>query len=885
MAEAEHRFFKVGVYRHIGATKEQPSFSQSLSPILDGLTSPSSWRFSGRGFVSRGRNKCNRSATLERACNLSFLRPLSRYAPISVLSCSHAFVPPTAALCSSSTELIFNHTLETISIRNGGNEQLSVTNLNLREDTEYFRITSKIILPLEIAAGRQVDLQLSFFPGAASLPVFNLLDVTTDSTSVRTISILLKGLHRPSNMKVEILNPDAYDMEKQVRRPGFYHDWIVFNKIRDGLNAEGFQFSISDTAVVKIFNRYVRVLLPILLADGSLRDLAAPLSILNATLSNTMWKVLSPPAERVPAGGGTEIALQFVSREGAKGPREATLLIKTDDPAAPEIPITLSCGYMEYREDTNELSLSTILRTFGYSINIYHPLSSGFMSLPWLRTSRLVGDEVRALTWMRASDQAPFWARSLAAFLLVIYKEPEAETMIILGPGGGAIAIDPKYGQSYLPRALGKQTPAEGYFNTTGPFSVILSHKFETTGMVWSSNNTKDLNLHFFPLRDRRSRVHPGTYVIAHDFILPRGCCIGPGCANCDFQDNIYIASNLMPADDNAHLPPAYDLGSPELILAFDAAINNSLPDGAGLGIGFVATQRNDDDVTPGSASFNPALISLDLEGKKLKMASTLGSNRGAINRQVNALGLWYNAESDPYFILTRIEGPLSLSRVGEEACVWVGADKDNYAKLCVVYDETFSLAFSFMSEMDGVPSPPTLQKLDGVESVRALDLYLLITPQARTIVPAFAINGNTRSSLGDGIFIRERYSGLFFGPRIWAGVLVAQTGSGTSFKTTFLRFSVSPDVNSAELMRHRTHALGVPGQNVQICNSLSAAPPSVSLAPAAPPESEAEPPTYIRAPALVRPSPSSNSVSTPFGLPCLISALICATKFWSYIN
>jgi hypothetical protein len=593
------------------------------------------------------------------------------------------------------------------------------------------------------------------------------------------------------------------------------------------------------------------------------------------SLSNKMWEIKSEQTFSVAPGQNAEIKLQFVSREGAKGPREATLTIYTDDPAAPQIPITLSCGYMEYREDTNELSLSQIMQTFGYQINVYHQLSTGFMTFPWLRTAKMVGQEVRSMVWERADPTMPLYSRSIAAFLLVIYKAPEAETMIITGDGGGNVAIDPKYGQSYMPRALGKEDQiAEGYFNTTGPFSIILSHKFETTGMIWSSNDTKDLNMHYMPLRDRRARLHPDAYVVAHDFILPRGCCIGPGCANCDYQDNVYVMSNLRPSDPANMLPPAYDLGSPNLVLTFDQSTPKTLKDSAGNGIGFTATQRNDDDVTPGSASYNAALVQLDAANKKLTVTSSLGSNRGAINRQINALSVWFNADHEAYYTLARVEGPLPHTKVGEESCVWLGSDKDNYAKLCITYDESFAHAFLFMMETDGVPSPPTLLKLDGVDSVRTLDLFLLVTPAARTIVPAFSVNGNARQSIGEGVFVKERSSGLFFGPRINAGVLTSHAGGGAPFKTSFLRFSISPDVGNAELKRFRTHALGVKGQNPEVCAAVDKAPVSVGSptdsAPSAPSDSMS--PMQSRAPEQTRspigsPSSSATLVNGFFGL------------------
>lgn len=76
------------------------------------------------------------------------------------------------------------------------------------------------------------------------------------------------------------------------------------------------------------------------------------------------------------------------------------------------------------------------------------------------------------------------------------------------------------------------------------------------------------------------------VYIAAHDFILPRGCCSGAGCANCDYNDNVYILSNVIPASPGAHIP-SVPVGSSSLVLNFDTAypdttlqglVNISLP-------------------------------------------------------------------------------------------------------------------------------------------------------------------------------------------------------------------------------------------------------------------------------------------------------------------
>jgi hypothetical protein len=395
---------------------------------------------------------------------------------------------------------------------------------------------------------------------------------------------------------------------------------------------------------------------------------------------------------------------------------------------------------------------------------MYHPQSTGFMTLPYLTTSPIVGEQVRSMEWTRANTSSPAYVRSLAAFLLVIKNAPEEETMTLLGPGGGQVSINPQYGQSFLPLIYNAARPAEGYFNTTSPFAVILSHKFYTEGAerAWTSNVSRVINMHFFPIRDQRSFMIPDTYVIAHDFILPRGCCVGLGCANCDYNDNVWLGSNIAPADPNSlELPPVYEIGSPNLVVTFDKDVASTIKDAAGKGTGFFAVMLNDQDTVMGSNSLDSAKLQMDITAKTLKITSTLGSNIGAINRLVNPLAVVFNpAPRDPYMVSARILAPLSVvSKYGQEMGIWVGTTKDYFAKLTVGFEDTLGISLSFMTEQNGVPTPPTIIQLPGVNSINVLELQLLCTPGSNTIVPSYSVNGLPAISVSTGAIIKSRFN------------------------------------------------------------------------------------------------------------------------------
>jgi hypothetical protein len=63
-----------------------------------------------------------------------------------------------------------------------------------------------------------------------------------------------------------------------------------------------------------------------------------------------------------------------------------------------------------------------------------------------------------------------------------------------------------------------------------------------------------------WPVRDRDGDVVAGSWILAHDYISSPNQC-GKGATNCDFQDNVYLVTNVLPVASSDVVPPAAPSG------------------------------------------------------------------------------------------------------------------------------------------------------------------------------------------------------------------------------------------------------------------------------------------------------------------------------------
>ena len=130
------------------------------------------------------------------------------------------------------------------------------------------------------------------------------------------------------------------------------------------------------------------------------------------------------------------------------------------------------------------------------------------------------------------------------------HRQPPNPTAAIVGwyPQGGGVRWlfqdQTGEGQSLLPTVLGSNTkPAAGTFSPSGSFGWNLDGENSV-----DSANTTDISLgrsghavRFFPVRDSAGNLIPNTWLVTMDYEAG-------SFENADYQDNVYLVTNIRPA-------------------------------------------------------------------------------------------------------------------------------------------------------------------------------------------------------------------------------------------------------------------------------------------------------------------------------------------------
>ena len=271
-----------------------------------------------------------------------------------------------------------------------------------------------------------------------------------------------------------------------------------------------------------------------------------------------------------------DVPVKFVAESGRV--TLGSVNIQTSAPDQQNYPVTLAGYWQSVSENNQEPNLNeSINQVFGWTTNI------GFTtSLPKNMGGRVMayGDEILSPYWKQSVSALPVQVVQIAAdhtynpngatnFAHIYWYNKPAGTVTnqdsLNVPVNLLFANNPNDSQSYFPRLYGQTsgisagsfTPADGAvfgfniddqvptFNTTNP-----THTGE-----WSDDN---LNVHsgdiangctepcghhmrFWPLKDASGTVVPDTYIMSIDYAA----------VNYDFQDVVYVISNIKPENEN----------------------------------------------------------------------------------------------------------------------------------------------------------------------------------------------------------------------------------------------------------------------------------------------------------------------------------------------
>jgi hypothetical protein len=220
-------------------------------------------------------------------------------------------------------------------------------------------------------------------------------------------------------------------------------------------------------------------------------------------------------------------------------------------------------------EGNNENTATQLAQAFGYTTDIGEPLTEN-------NDSPLAGDEVRSNFWERSNLSEPIVVRQIAAFHGCCTSGDRFEFKSTTGSNLGGFNHDPLYGQTILPLKASGQGGGKAelvWNNANQPFQITAAN--------YSSNTTGNLGIRTWPVIDRDGEVVRDAWYVIQDFV--QGGC-GSGSANCDYNDNVYLITNIVPQGERDTEPPAAPAGlsatlqvDGDVILTWDANTEDDL--------------------------------------------------------------------------------------------------------------------------------------------------------------------------------------------------------------------------------------------------------------------------------------------------------------------
>ncbi|QNF31476.1 choice-of-anchor D domain-containing protein [Adhaeribacter swui] len=279
------------------------------------------------------------------------------------------------------------------------------------------------------------------------------------------------------------------------------------------------------------------------------------LIINNLTLTNTAaWKIETFNGSaynastvlplKLAKGASAEVGIQFIAKSA--GTRVAivngSLIISSNDDIAPNKEVVLR-GLWQYKgEGKNEPYAREIIQAFGYKTNTGYTQHDGAIDGKTIVPN---SDEVAADYFMQADLSQPVVVSQLAAYhgccrqvedIFWYDKQAGTKTRLFYHD-----ALD---GQSLLPRIANKTTTASGTFKSSKPFGFLVQDSYSDR----NKNFEKRIGMRFWKAIDSEGKVIPNTYIVGTDYL-------GTEYTNYDYQDNVYLISNVRLENEPASVP------------------------------------------------------------------------------------------------------------------------------------------------------------------------------------------------------------------------------------------------------------------------------------------------------------------------------------------
>jgi glucose/arabinose dehydrogenase len=302
-----------------------------------------------------------------------------------------------------------------------------------------------------------------------------------------------------------------------------FADRLIFNRIQHP-NASIGNF-VHDTTKLRLANTGTK-----------------PVTISSITLSNnTVWKLPNRPSLPLVLlpGKSFDLQIKFVATNG--GYQGARLTIKSDDGDEATKVVRLQ-GYWQSDSEANSQGVSQEpkIETIGEALGYTTAFTYSGQSTNTGGRVQAVGDEVLSPYWSRADTSMPVNVKQLASFhqqgipAKITWFNQGSTTLNTIFT---ALGSD---GQTFFPRTSTSGTLAQGNFNPTSVFGFKIDtessddtkNKQEKTGGGYGHH------VRFYPVRDREGDYVPNQWLALVDY----------NSINFDFQDNVYLISNIRPS-------------------------------------------------------------------------------------------------------------------------------------------------------------------------------------------------------------------------------------------------------------------------------------------------------------------------------------------------
>lgn len=222
-----------------------------------------------------------------------------------------------------------------------------------------------------------------------------------------------------------------------------------------------------------------------------------------------------------------------------------SLKFKTNDPKQATYTEELAGWFQTHSENNEEPNLPTLINLIAnYKTNIA-PAKTVTLSEPDT-AAKYYGEEVVSAYWTVADSSKQVGVRQLAAFHsqgdtvpLSWYKKSDKALHSLYTTDGLA-------GQTFLPYKLGqKGVPANGTFSPgTGVFGFKVQNEFSDDKLNTKRPTGGGHHMRFYPVRDHNGNKLPNLYFLVMDYSIVEK----NSKQNYDFQDNVYLVSNVKPA-------------------------------------------------------------------------------------------------------------------------------------------------------------------------------------------------------------------------------------------------------------------------------------------------------------------------------------------------